>query len=180
MFTYLRLYFLQEKIKELQTALFYNLSSSVFKIPTSVVNVMETDDCGQIWFCLPPHGSLVNELDKEFPSLLQFFRKGKNFHVRINGKAHIVNDPEEVNTISWANDEMKNQAITRKVILIKVKIEFADYFEQKQRAKQRQTKREWVGFLKDIFAFVFETEYSKFSLLRIHKSNTFPGSIRYQ
>ena len=84
MVTYLPLFFLKEKINELQTALFYNLSSSVFKTPTSVIYALTTDDCGQIWFCMPVYGSFVNELDKEFPALLQFFKKGKTFLFTLN------------------------------------------------------------------------------------------------
>jgi hypothetical protein len=176
MVTYLPLFFLQEKINDLQTALFYNLSGSVLKTPTSVINALKTDDCGQIWFCMPANGC-VNELDKEFPSLLQFFKKGKNFHVKINGRAFIVNDPEEVNTISWASDQIKNDAITGKLMLLKVKIEYADYFEQ----KQKQAKTEWVSVLKNVYSFVFENNQSKYSFFHniTTKSNSFPGRIQY-
>ncbi|HLY70285.1 MAG TPA: hypothetical protein VKR53_11200 [Puia sp.] len=176
MVTHLPLFFLQEKINDLQTALFYNLSGSVFKTPTSVIHALRTDDCGQIWFSLPANGC-INELDKEFPSFLQFFKKGKNFHVKINGRAFIVNDPEEVNSISWADNKMKNDAITGKLMLLKVKIQYADYFGQ----KQKQAKIEWVSILKNIYSFVFENSQSKYSFLHniTTKSNSFPGRIQY-
>ena len=177
MVTYLPLLFLQEKISELETALFYNLSSSVFKTPTSVIRVVKTDDCGQIWFCMPSFTSAVNELDKQFPSLLQFFKKGKNFHVKINGSAFIVNDPEEVNTISWISDKMKVDTITGKLMMIKVKIQYADYFEQ----KLKQEKTELSNVFKNIYSTIFEAQ-SKYTFLHsiTAKSNSFPGRIQYQ
>jgi general stress protein 26 len=180
MVTYLPLFFLQEKINELQTSLFYNLSTSVLKTPNSVVKALTTDDAGQIWFCMPVYGKFVNEFDKEFPSLLQFFKKGKNFHVRINGKAFIVNDPEEVNSISWADQSIKDDAIAGRLMLIKVKIEYADYFERKQKA--RQTKTELTALLKNIYVTIFDAGEPKYSFLHSirHKSNSFPGRIQYQ
>jgi hypothetical protein len=176
MVRYLPLFFLQGKINDLQTALFYNLSGSVFKTPTSVIYSLKTDDCGQIWFCMPVNGS-INELDKEFPSLLQFFKKGKHFHVKINGRAFIVNDPEEVNAISWADDKMKNDAIAGKMMLLKVKIQYADYFEQ----KHKQAKNELVSILKNVYGSVFENAQSKYSFLHnfTAKSGSFPGRIQY-
>ena len=179
MVTYLPLLFLQEKINELQTALFYNFSSSVFKVPTTVVRALTTDDCGQIWFCMPVHGGFINEFDEQFPSLLQFFKKGKKFHVRINGRAFIVNDPEEINNISWASNEMKIEVLAGKLMLIKVKIQYADYFEQKH--KEELTKAEWNTILKNIYTFLFETGQSKFAFLQHRgKTNSFPGRIQYQ
>jgi general stress protein 26 len=179
MVTYLPLCFLQEKIIELQTALFYNFSSSVFKPPTSLIRALRVDDCGQIWFCMPVHGGLVNELDKDFPCLLQFFRKGANFHVRITGKAHIVNDPEEVNGIAWAENGMKSAWITGKIMLIKTKIQYADYFEQKTKAVVH--KREWASILKSLYALIFQADEPRLSLHRVSaKSNGYPGRIQYQ
>jgi len=179
MVTYLPLFFLQEKISELQTALFYNFSSSVFKPPTSLIRALTVDDCGQIWFCMPVHGGLVNELDKDFPCLLQFFRKGLNFHVRINGHAHIVNDPEEVNGIAWAANDMKSAWIMGKIMLVKAKIQHADYFEQKSKAAAQ--KKEWASVMKNLYALIFQADEPKLSLNRIRaKSNGYPGRIQYQ
>ena len=179
MVTYVPLFFLQEKISELQTALFYNLSSSVFKTPTTLVRALTTDDCGQIWFCMPVNGSFINEFDEQFPSLLQFFKKGKKFHVRINGRAFIVNDPEEINNISWASNEIKIAALTGKLMLLKVKIQYADYFEQKH--KEKKAKTEWNTILKNIYTILFETGQSKFAFLHNgSKTHSFPGRIQYQ
>jgi general stress protein 26 len=178
MVTYLPLFFLKEKINELQTALFYNLSSSVFKIPTAVVRVLNTDDCGQIWFCLPAYKGVVNEMDKRFPTFLQFFKKGEKFHVKITGRAYIVNDPEEVNSIPWINDEMKCASISGTTMLIKVKIQYADYFEQ----KKKQEKIIWTSVLKSAYAAIFHDNQPKYSFLRTisANSNSFPGRIQYQ
>jgi general stress protein 26 len=180
MVTYLPLFFLQEKINELETALFYNLSSSVLKTYTTVVRTLITDDCGQIWFCIPSHGRQVNEFDKQFPAQLQFFKKGKNFHVRINGRAFIVNDPEEINTITWADNKIKMEALTGNLMLIKVKIQYADYFEQKQ--SKRIAKYELSSFIKNIYTVIFERSQTKYTFFHsiASKPNSFPGRIQYQ
>jgi general stress protein 26 len=178
MVTYLPLFFLKEKINELQTALFFNHSSSVFKIPTSVVRVLDTDDCGQIWFCLPAYNGVVNEMDKRFPAFLQFFKKGKQFHVKITGRGYIVNDPEEVNGIEWIDNEMKIAAISGKTMLVKVKIQYADYFEQ----KKKQEKIAWKSVFKSAYAAIFHVHQPKYTILRTisANSNSFPGRIQYQ
>jgi hypothetical protein len=136
----LPLNFLQEKIDSLQTALFFSLTDSVLKIPTAVINVITVDEAGQIWFCMPAPSQSIKEFDDEFYSRLQFFRKGNNFYLMIQGKAFIVNDPEEVNNIFFVDDEIKRDVNFGRIILIKVKIQCADYFERKPDALKSEVK----------------------------------------
>jgi general stress protein 26 len=120
--------FLQEKISDLRSALLFSLSDSVLKMSTTIVTALKVDDVGQIWFFVHRPVQNIQEFDKEFPARLEFFKKGKNFYLRILGKACIVNDPEEVNGLVSVSEEVKSKAMNH-LVLVKVKIQSAEYME---------------------------------------------------
>jgi general stress protein 26 len=120
------LQFLQQKIQDLKSALFFSQNTSLLKMSTTIVSILKADDLGQIWFFVSRPKQALHEFDREFPVKLEFFRKGKRFFLHISGKAFIVNDPEEINSLVY--DEIKEKA-TDHLVLIKVKMVKADYFE---------------------------------------------------
>ena len=138
--SYLPLNFLQEKINALQTALFFSMSSSVLKFPVTIINALKVDEAGQIWFCLPAPVQSIKEFDDGFHSLLQFFRKGQSFYLKIQGKAFIVSDPEQVSNIFFIGDDIKRDIILGMSVLIKVQIQCADYFESRQLTEKAELK----------------------------------------
>ncbi len=121
--------FLKEKIHELRSALFFSLSDSVLRMPTTIVTALKVDEVGQIWFFINRPSQALHQFDKEFPARLEFFRKGKRFYIKINGKASIVDDPEDLNSVVSLTDELKATAMDH-VVLMKVRILHADYFEK--------------------------------------------------
>jgi hypothetical protein len=129
MLKYTPLPFLQSRILELQHALFFNSGNAVLKISNQVVKAMYVDELGQIWFVVPRPAQSVEQFDREFPARLDFFKKGKQFFVKVAGKAFIVNDPEELNGLSVIPEETRQQARNKEVVLLKMKIQYADYFE---------------------------------------------------
>jgi hypothetical protein len=120
--------FLQEKISDLRSALFFSLSNAVLKMPTTIVTALKVDEVGQVWFLVNRPMQNIQEFDREFPARLDFFRKGKNFYLKISGKACIVNDPEELNGLVNVSEEVKSKAMDQ-LVLVKVKIQSADYVE---------------------------------------------------
>jgi hypothetical protein len=68
--------FLREKIKNLGSAIFFNQSDAVLKLPTSIVRIINVDEYGYIWFFMQKPPQQLNEFEKEFPVKLDFFRKG--------------------------------------------------------------------------------------------------------
>ena len=120
--------FLQEKISNLRSALFFSLSNCVLKMPTTIVTALKVDEVGQVWFLVKRPMQNIQEFDKEFPARLEFFRKGKNFYLKIMGKACIVNDPEELNGLVSVSDDIKTKAMDQ-LVLVKVKIQSAEYME---------------------------------------------------
>jgi hypothetical protein len=120
------LHFLQEKIKNLKNALFFSQNTSLLRIATTIVSVLKVDDLGQLWFFVPRPQQALQEFDREFPVKMEFFKKGADFFLHVSGKAYIVNDPEEMNSLM--HDDIRELAGNH-LVLIKVKMLKADYFE---------------------------------------------------
>jgi hypothetical protein len=127
---YLPLPFIEEKIKDLENALFFSLSDSVLKIPACVIKVLKTDEVGQLWFAIPKPTQSIYAFDKTFQAKLDFFRKGRDYYLKIYGTAFLVNDPEEINMIECLDENIKQQARRNTTLLVKVKITYAEYIEK--------------------------------------------------
>ena len=132
------IHFLQDKIEDLRSALFFSLSNAVLKMPTTIVTTLKVDEAGQIWFFVNRPTQYLHEFDKDFPARLDFFKKGKSFFLKINGKARIVDDPEEVNSLVSLPDEIRTQAMYQ-MVLVKLKIQHAEYFE-----KESTDRMNWI------------------------------------
>ena len=118
--------FLREKILDLKHAIFFSQNTSLLRMATTIVTLSKIDELGQIWFFLPRPQQAIHEFDREFPVRLEFFKKGRQFFVHISGKAFIVTDPEEINSL--VHDDIREQAADH-LVLIKVRMLKADYFE---------------------------------------------------
>ena len=136
------IHFLQDKIEDLRSALFFSLSNAVLKMPTTIVTTLKVDEAGQIWFFVNRPAQYLHEFDKDFPARLDFFKKGKSFFLKINGKARIVDDPEEVNSLVSLPDEIRTKAMFQ-MVLVKLKIQHAEYFEKEPRERMN-----WVQVVK--------------------------------
>ncbi len=123
-----QLNFLQERIEEIGSALFYNLSDAVLKLPTSVVTSLKVDDYGFVWFCVNKPPQHLTEFEQEFPVKLDFYKKGAGYFLQVMGKGFVVNDPEEMNSFVTLPEEIKKLA-NNTVALVKVKIQKAEYYE---------------------------------------------------
>jgi general stress protein 26 len=117
--------FLNSKMEELGHALFYNFSTAVLKFPVSVIQMAKMDEVGNIWFTVKKPAQSIENFDKDFPAQLHFYKKGMSFHIKVHGKAVIVDDPEELNNLQ----EDVKMKIARGNVLIKIKILKAEYFD---------------------------------------------------
>src|ERR1700761_6686783 len=118
--------FLQEKIQDLKNALFFSQNTSILRIATTIVSVLKVDELGQVWFFVPRPQQALHEFDREFPVKMEFFRKGASFFLHVSGKAFIITDPEEINSLVY--EDIREQ-VDQHMVLIKVKMQKADYFE---------------------------------------------------
>ncbi|HEU4633385.1 MAG TPA: pyridoxamine 5'-phosphate oxidase family protein [Flavisolibacter sp.] len=124
-----QLNFLQEKIREIGSAIFFNLSDSVLKLPTSIVSTLKVDDYGFVWFFTQKPRQSLKEFETDFPVRLDFFKKGTNYFLQVSGKGWIVTDPEEMNSLEGLSEEAKRMAM-HEMVLVKVKIMKAEYYEK--------------------------------------------------
>jgi len=143
--------FIRERIQELRSALFFSQSSSLLRMTTTIVSIVKVDDLGQIWFYVPRPRQALHEFHREFPSRLEFFRKGKGFFLHITGRAFIINDPEDLNSLP--DDEIKGQAAGN-MVLIKVKMGKAEYFES---LAAHNHAGWWREFRTQLSAWLFNT-----------------------
>jgi general stress protein 26 len=121
-----QLHFLKEKIQDLGSAIFFNLSDSVLKFPTALVSCQEVDDFGFMWFWVQKPRQSVREFENGFPVRLDFYRKGKSFFLQVTGNAWVVTDPEEITQMAPVA-QVKEKA--PEMVLVKVKMVRAEYHE---------------------------------------------------
>jgi general stress protein 26 len=121
--------FLSKKIKELENALFMSESNALVSLPTHIVNASEVDEEGNIWFIIPKPTQVLESFSKEMPAKLDFFKKGKDFFLKISGVA----------SIAWSIDDMKCPKLAlqfsgsfekNNVVAVKVKVENSEYVEK--------------------------------------------------
>ena len=112
----------KSKIMELQSALFFTESSSLVKLPTHVISDVELDNDGQIWFVIPRPAMHLEAYDKEIPTKLDFFKKGKDFFVKVRGIAFLQTDLHEANANSGLSASMKERMNDIDLIVVKVKV----------------------------------------------------------
>ena len=124
---------LQYMIMDLQQALFFTDTQSILRFPVSIINVLQADEVGQLWFIVKRPTQQLNEFDKEFRARLDFYKKGKNYYLQVKGKACIVSDPEEINNVHDLNEDIKKLAATS-MVLIRMKIGESYYYPAKEQA----------------------------------------------
>ena len=129
-----QLTFLQERIEEIGSAIFYNQSEAVLKLPTSIVSTLKVDDYGFVWFFVQKPKQRLSEFEQEFPAKLDFYRKGTGCFLQVSGKGYVVTDPEDMNAYVDLPEDQKKLA-TGEVALVKVKIHKAEYYETRSMHK---------------------------------------------
>jgi hypothetical protein len=125
--------FLKDRIFEIKSALLFSLSDEVVKNPASIISVLKIDEESQLWFFTNRPRQAISEEDKSFPARLQFYRKGKPFYLQVAGIASIDDTKDRVHTFAGLNEEKERKAM-EDMLLIKLKMTNAEYYEQKPQA----------------------------------------------
>ena len=149
MMSQLPIKFLQQKIQELQSALFFPETGSLLQIPTHVIPTAEADDEGDIWFIIPRPAQHIDEADMEFPARLEFFKKGKGFYLKVQGKAHMVSQFDQIKCPDLSSD-LKTRIENKQVLAVRIKILSANYFESVPPASSNwitSSKNQFVNWL---------------------------------
>jgi len=127
---------LKSKIMELQSALFFTESASILKLPTHVISDVEMDEEGQIWFVIPRPMQQIEAFEKEIPAKLDFFKKGKDFFVKITGTAFLIADSEEVKNNPALSAAMREKMSDEKVIGVKVMVQKTELIDNSPKPTQ--------------------------------------------
>ncbi len=123
---------MRDRIQEIGSALFFNTGNSMFKLPPAIISALRVDDQGNIWFFLHKPDFFIEESDKAFPAKLDFYRKGKPFYIQVSGKAQVITDEYEIDSLVGMAPAQRDEAMNH-VMLVKVQVVHAEYYEQKPR-----------------------------------------------
>ena len=127
---------LKSKIMELQSALFFTESASILKLPTHVISDVEMDEEGQIWFVIPRPMQQIEAFEKEIPAKLDFFKKGKDFFVKITGTAFLIADREELRNNPSLSEDLREKMSDEKLIGVKVTIQKTELIDNSPKPTQ--------------------------------------------
>lgn len=116
-----QLTYLQEKVEEIGSAIFFNESQSVLKLPTALVSNIKVDEFGYLWFITQKASEENSAIEAGFPVRLDLYRKGVQFYMQIEGAAWVVSDPEEIFAMQHITEDIMQQQRTD-TVLLKVKI----------------------------------------------------------
>jgi hypothetical protein len=120
--------FLREKIMELENALFMSESSALVSLPTHIVRVTEVDETGNIWFIIPKPTQVVESFSKEMSARLDFFKKGKEFFLKVSGVATMVWSAKELAGAGLSTQF--SESLRKGDVAVMVKAEITEYVEK--------------------------------------------------
>lgn len=119
--------FLQRKLTELNSALFFAEGNALVKLPNHLVTEMDIQSNGDIIFVVPKPVQDIDAFEKEFPVRLEFFKKGKPYRVKVQGKALLITDAAEMERRCYTSRQLRDKAGDDSVIMIKVTVQYIDY-----------------------------------------------------
>lgn len=119
--------FIKEKIREIKYALFKAEINSTLQLPSNVIQTLKVESDGTIWFLTSCNNDQAKRIDKNFYAYLDYYKKGTDCRLQLAGKATIIDEPDE--DFLLLSNYSKN--IAGKLVLVKMKIMQAEYFENK-------------------------------------------------
>lgn len=125
--------FLKDRINEIKSAILYNMTSELVRIPVSIISILRMDENGWLWFFVKKPSQLMTEYEKSFPAHLQFYRKGKPFYIHVSGHAVVTDDEEILKEFAMPETETETIAL-QNLALVKLKMMKVEYYEQKSEA----------------------------------------------
>ncbi|MEP7165598.1 MAG: pyridoxamine 5'-phosphate oxidase family protein [Ferruginibacter sp.] len=128
--------FLKEKIREIKIALFKSEINSELQLPNNIIQVLKIEDDGTIWFFTSCSGKQAESIERSFYAYLDFYKKGTDCRLQISGRASIADNDEGLFDMS-----NYSKGISGSLILVKMKIMQAEYFESSQLGNVSLTER---------------------------------------
>jgi hypothetical protein len=139
------LLFIKEKIKEIKIGLFKSEINSELQLPNNIVEILKVEDDGTAWFFTSCIESQAENIARSFYAYLDFHKRGTDCRLQLGGKATIIEDDDLLFSIS-----NYSRGTAGKLLLVKMKIMQAEYFESKQSGNVS-----WTDKLKLAFNHIF-------------------------
>ncbi|MEO6549299.1 MAG: pyridoxamine 5'-phosphate oxidase family protein [Ferruginibacter sp.] len=136
------LLFLETKINEIKIAIFRADSGEEMRMPNNIVSTIKTDTEGNIWFFTACNADYARNMNEHFHAYLEYYQKGQDCRLSLSGKARIVQD-------EISDAEVEKDSATTNIALIKFKILYAEYFENK--SSNISITKKVKSFFTDIF-----------------------------
>jgi hypothetical protein len=121
--------FIKEKVEVIRFALFKAAISSELRLPNNIIETLKVEDDGTIWFLTSCNGEHAKTIDRSFYAQLDFYRKGTDCRLQLGGIATIAEDDNE--TFITISNYSKTVGASGRLVLIKMKLLEAEYFENK-------------------------------------------------
>ncbi len=118
--------FIKERIADIRIALFKSEINSELQLPNNIIQTLKVDDDGTVWFFTSCSGDHAKHVDRSFYAYLDYYKKGTDCRLQVSGVANIVEDENDMLSVS---NYSKN--IAGRLVLVKMKIMQAEYFETK-------------------------------------------------
>jgi general stress protein 26 len=145
--------FLKQKMQEIRSAKFSAEINSLLQLPNNVITIINADNEGNVWFFTSCNGTYANNMDKSFYASLDFYNKASDSRLHIDGNATIIDDEKEIQTFTIPDSK---KSFAYNIVLIKLKIVKAEYFEAK--LAYNQSLKETI---KNIFVQLFYSDTHK-------------------
>ena len=117
--------FIKKKIREIKIGLFKTETDSEIKLPNNIIQVLQVEDDGTIWFFTSCSHKQAENVEKSFYANLEFHKKGTDLRVQISGFASIEKDKDG----ELLNMSNYSEGISERLLLVSMKIMKAEYFE---------------------------------------------------
>jgi len=114
------------KMESLKTAVFFDLSESIVKFPTSVVQILSANENLEIWLALPRPYPDISGLERIFPVELHFYNKALNYYINTEGMAELISNAGDI------PERMAKKVICliNTELLIRVRVSRFEYFKK--------------------------------------------------
>jgi general stress protein 26 len=85
---------------------------------------------------VPRPAQHIDAFEKEMPAKLDFFRKGKDFFVKVRGTAVLLTDADKINSYESLSADMRKKMSDNGSMGIMVKIEHTDLVDNSPKSAQ--------------------------------------------
>jgi hypothetical protein len=118
--------FVQSKIAEIRTALFFCSNNRILPLPAYIVRTIKTNENDLIWFFISAAWDINVFHQDFFPGKLEFYKKGYPFTLKIDGEVRLISSKAAMQDVMPLPlmDEVYSG-----VLLVRVKIQRVIYKE---------------------------------------------------